>query len=69
LCYRLLSENLKFKICTKVKRIFGPKKDDVAGSCRRLYNEELRNVYASLNIVTVIKSMRMRWAGHVARIG
>ena len=48
-------------------RIFGPKRDENGGS-RRLNNEELHNLYRSPNIVTVIKSRRLRWAGHVARI-
>jgi hypothetical protein len=46
-----------------LKRIFGPKRDDVAGGWRRLHNEELHNLYASSNIIRVIKSRRMRWVG------
>jgi hypothetical protein len=46
----------------------GPKRDEV-GSWRKLHNDELHSLYSSPNIVTVIKSRRMRWAGHVARIG
>jgi len=49
--------------------ICGTKREDVAGYWRRLYNEELHNLYASPNIIKVIKSRRMRWAGHVARKG
>jgi hypothetical protein len=49
-------------------RIFGPKRDEVAGAWRRLHNEELHNFYASPNIIRVIKSRRMRWAEHVARM-
>ena len=49
-------------------RIFGPRRDEVTGEWRRLHNEEL-NEYSSPNIVRVIKSRRMRWAGHVARMG
>jgi hypothetical protein len=45
------------------RRIFGPKKEEVAGGWRRLHNEELHNLYASPNIIRVIKLMRMRWAG------
>ena len=52
-----------------VKRMFGPRKDEVTGEWRRLHNEELNNLYSSPNIVLVIKSRRMRWAGHVARMG
>ena len=48
-------------------RIFGPKKDE-NGEWRRLYNDELYNLYRSLNIIMVIKSRRLRWAGHVARM-
>jgi hypothetical protein len=50
-------------------RIFGPRRDEVTGEWRRLHNEERRDLYSSPNIVRVIKSRRMRWAGHVARMG
>jgi len=49
-------------------RIFGPKRDRVTGEWRKLHNEELNNVYYSPNILRMIKSRRMRWAGHVARM-
>jgi hypothetical protein len=52
-----------------VRRIIGPKRKEVAGGWRRLHNEELCNLYNSPNIIRVIKSRRMRWAGHVARRG
>jgi hypothetical protein len=52
-----------------LKRIFGPKRDVVTGKYRKLHNEELNDLYSSLDIVLVIKSRRMRWAGHVARMG
>jgi len=50
-------------------RIFGPKRDEVTGEWRKLHNEELNDLYCSTNIVRVIKSRRMRWAGHVAGMG
>ena len=50
-------------------RIFGPKRDEVTGEWRKLRNEELNDLYCSTNIVRVIKSGRMRWAGHVAHMG
>jgi len=52
-----------------LRRIFGPKKDEVTGEWRKLRNEELNNLYSSHIIVRVIKSRRMRWAGQVARMG
>ena len=52
-----------------LRRIFGPRSDQVTGDWRRLHNEELNDFYSSPNIVRVIKSRRMRWAGHVARTG
>ena len=51
------------------RRIFGPRSDEVTGERRRLHNEELNDLYCSPNIVRVIKSSRLRWAGHVARMG
>ena len=51
-----------------MRRIFGPRRDAVTGEWRRLHNEELNDLYSSPNIVRVIKSRRMRWAGHVARM-
>jgi hypothetical protein len=52
-----------------LRRIFGPKRDGVTGGWRKLHNEELNNWYSSPSIIRIIKSRRMRWAGHVARIG
>jgi hypothetical protein len=53
-----------------LRRIFGPKRDEVIGGLRKLYNEALRvrHFYSSPNIIRIIKSRRMRWAGHVVRI-
>jgi hypothetical protein len=51
-----------------LRRIFGPKREE-DGSWRKLHNDELHSLYSSPNIVRVIKSRRMRWAGHVARVG
>jgi len=52
-----------------LRKVFGPKGDEVTGERRKLHNEELSDLYCSLNIVRVIKSRRMRWVGHVARMG
>jgi hypothetical protein len=51
-----------------LRKIFGPKTEE-GGSSRKLYNDELHSLYSSPNIVRVIKSRRMRWAGHAARMG
>jgi hypothetical protein len=51
------------------KRIIGPKRDEIIGDWRKLNNEELHNLYSSPNIIRIIKSRRMRCAGHVARMG
>ena len=52
-----------------LSRLFGPKRDAVTGKWRKLQNEELNYLYSLPNIVRVVKSRRMRWAGHVARMG
>jgi hypothetical protein len=52
-----------------LRRIFGPKREEVTEEWRKLYNDEIHDLYCSPTIVRVIKSGRMRWAGHVARMG
>jgi len=66
-----LREERKLRVFENMvlRRIFGLRKDEVTGEWRRLHNEELNDLYCSPNIVRVIKSRRMRWAEHVARVG
>jgi hypothetical protein len=52
-----------------LRRIFGPKRDEVMGEWRKLHNKELNDLYSSPSIIRIIKSRRMRWAGSVARMG
>jgi hypothetical protein len=52
-----------------LRRMFGPKRDKVTGGWRKLHNEVLRNLYSLPSTIRMIKSRRMRWAGHVARLG
>ena len=52
-----------------LRRIFGTRRDEITWECRRLRNEKLNDLYSSPDSVRVIKSRRMRWAGHVARVG
>ena len=63
-----LREERKLRVLENLvlRRIFGPRRDEVLGEWRRLHNEELNDLYSSPSIVRVIKSRRMRWAGHVA---
>ena len=51
-----------------LRRIFGPKRDEVTGEWRKIQNEELNDLYCSPNVIRVIKSRRIIWAGHVARM-
>ena len=66
-----LREERKLRVSENMvlRRIFGPRRDEVTGEWRRLHNEELNDLYCSPNILRVIKSRRMTWAGHVARMG
>ena len=66
-----LREEMKLRVSENMllRRIFGPRRDEVTGEWRRLHNEELNELYSSPNIVWVIKLRRMKWAGHVARMG
>jgi len=66
-----LREERKLRVFENMvlRRIFGPRRDEVTGEWRRLHNKELNDFYCSPNIVRGIKSRRMRWAGHVARVG
>jgi hypothetical protein len=66
-----LREELRLRVFENMvlRRIFGPKRDEVAGKWRKLHNEELHDLYSSPNSVWVIKSRRLRWAGHVVRMG
>jgi len=66
-----LREERKLRVFENMvlRRMFGTRRDEVTGEWRRLHNEELNDLYSSLKIVRVIKLRRMRWAGHVARMG
>jgi hypothetical protein len=66
-----LREEHRLRVFEKrvLRRIFGPTRDGVTGQRGKLHNEELRDLYSSPNIIRIIKSRRMRWAGHVARMG
>jgi len=66
-----LKEERKLRVFENrvLRRLFGPRRDEVTGEWRKLHNEERSDLYSSPNIVRVLKSRRMRWAGHVARMG
>jgi len=66
-----LQEERKLRVFEKkvLRRIFGPRRDEITGEWWRLHNEELNDLYFSPNIVRVIKSRRIRWTGHVALMG
>ena len=66
-----LKERCRLRVSEKrvLRRIFGPKRDEITREWRKLHNEELYDLYCSLNIVWVIKSRRMGWAEHVASMG
>jgi hypothetical protein len=66
-----LREESRLKVFEKrvLRRVFGPKRDEVRGEWRKLHNEELNDLYSLPNIVRVVKSRRMKWEGHVARMG
>ena len=70
-CVCELREERKLRVFENMvlRKIFGPRRDEATGEWRRLHNEELNDFYSSPNILRVIKSRRMRWAGHVARMG
>jgi hypothetical protein len=66
-----LREELRMRVFENrvLRRIFGPKRDEVTGEWRKMHNEELHNLYSSPDLIRQIKSRRIRWAGHVARMG
>jgi hypothetical protein len=71
-CFHILSISLFISLHTlksELLKAFGPKTDKVTGGWRKLHNEELRDLYSSPSIIRMIKPRRMRWAGHVARMG
>ena len=69
--FLILREEYRIRVFQNMvlRKIFGPKRDEVTGEWRRLHNDELYDLYSSLNITRVIKSIIMRWTEHVARRG
>jgi hypothetical protein len=69
--YSVLREEHRLRVFENrvLKRIFGPKRDEVTGEWRKLHNEEFQDLYSWPSIIRIKKSRRMRWAGHVARMG
>jgi hypothetical protein len=69
--FKTLREKLGLRVFENgvLRRIFGPKRDEVTGGWRKLHNEEIRDLYSSPSIIRIIKSRKMRWAGHAARMG
>jgi hypothetical protein len=67
----MLREEHRLKVFENrvLRSIFGPKRDEVTGGWRKLHNEELRGLYSLPSIIRVIKARKMRWAGHVVRMG
>jgi hypothetical protein len=67
----ILREERRLKVFENrvLRRVFGPKRDEVTGEWRNLHNEELNNLYSLPNVVQVVKSRRIRWAGRVVRMG
>jgi hypothetical protein len=70
----MAGKSQKLNMCVRIiprvlRRIFGQKRDEMTGDWRKLHNEELHNLYSSPNIIGMITSRRMRWSGHVARMG
>jgi hypothetical protein len=67
----MLREEHRLRVFEKkvLSRIFGPKREELSKCWRRLHSKELHNLYASPNVIRMIKSRRMKWEGHVARMG
>ena len=64
--YRIKTANI---VSWVLRKVFGPKRDEMTGEWRKLHNEELNDLYSLPNIARMVKSRQMRWAGHVAHMG